>query len=189
VSGASAPGTAGSVSTFITDILNNECDFVAPGRITTNTLQVLRQYLPYRRCWDVIRELVQAGGSTFKPWRFYVEADGYAAYELVNLNPVFEWRGRDHGLQGPIGRQSPWQVYPGVFRNQLRLPSAPPTETFLTDGRDFLVAEVEMAQGQEFPTLKTHGVNEEDILTRQHRLARQIQLEEERLEREREGGG
>ncbi|MCA9367158.1 hypothetical protein KC887_02695 [Candidatus Kaiserbacteria bacterium] len=166
-------GTTGNISDFVSDIIDTDCDFLKVGRIQTNTLQKKRTFNEPKRGWDAIVELLRLGDGT-NPWVFYVDSDGYAHYEAASNIPRYEWRGRDGGLVGRLGNQTFWEFWPGVIRNTKRTPTTPAPGTFLADGRDSWVMEVEMGDGFAEASLKPDGIDPEEI-------ARAVEINKQQL--------
>ena len=157
-----ADDTTGDVSDYVSDIITTDCDFLKVGRIQTNTLQVKRTLNEPKRAWDGLLELVALGDGT-NPWLLYTDSDGYTHYEAASNIPRYEWRGRQGGLVSRMGAQSFWEFWPGVIRNVTRPKSVPAPGSFLSDGRDSWIMEVEIGDGFDAPELKPDGFDPEAI--------------------------
>lgn len=157
-----ADDTTGNVSAYVSDIISTDCDFLKIGRIQTNTLQVKRTLNEPKRAWDALLELVALGDGT-NPWVLYTDSDGYTHYEAASNLPRYEWRGRQGGLVSRVGAQSFWEFWPGVIRNITRNQSTPAPGSFLLDGRDSWIMEVEMGDSFDEPALKPDGFDPEEI--------------------------
>jgi hypothetical protein len=164
--------TDDDVSTWITDIVATDCEYLQTGAIVANTTQVRKETNMPERAWDVIAELTDLGGldafSFAVPYRFYVDNDRRAFYEQISTTPLYSIR--DGGLYtGPGGNAlvSPWKVRPGVVRD-LDYPGRKlEIDTWLDDGRDFYVSEVEFGDGFSHPVLKTDYFEESEGLAAQ----------------------
>ncbi len=156
-------GSTDDVSTYITEIIQSDCDFLKVGRIQSNTLQVVKAFDTPIRAWDALADLTDLGDGT-TPFVIYVDADGYCHYHQADATPLYEWRGKSGGgLVTRLGGGSPWGLRPGVVRDLTRPSSTPVPGSFLTDGRDEWVAEIQMADGQDEPDLVPEGFDPADI--------------------------
>jgi hypothetical protein len=170
-------GTTDDISDFVTDIITADLEFVSAGVIESNTLQIQKETQLRPRAWDQLLKLAEAGDANDDPWRVYIENDGRLNYVLGDNNPRYEWYGRKHGLVDKLAGSTPWAAKPGVLRNQVRRRSLPPSDTFLLDGRDVIINEVEMADGMQSPHLKPSSFNESEIWATQQYFARILQAE------------
>lgn len=151
----SGDGSLGTMSDYIMDIIDTDCDLITPGLIAANSLSRRKAVEQYPRAWDAILQMVEAGDGSL-PWRFWV-ADGKANYQPANPAPTLEWRGRANGFTDTTGKLSAWQIEPGVVRNTRRRRTLPPPDDFLRDGRDAIIWEVEMAFGRAYPIIRPVG--------------------------------
>lgn len=150
-------GSEVDVSAYVQNIVEADCDFLRAGYIQENTLQVVSGFNQPMRAWDALVELAELGDGT-RPFVIYVDGNGYVNYHQADNAPKYEWRGRvGGGLRNRLGAHSPWQMQPGVVRNLTRPSSAPPPGSFLADGRDIWIAEIEMRDDADAPTMKPDG--------------------------------
>lgn len=175
-------GSVDTVVNYIQEIVATDCQFLTPGRMQNNVLPTKKSVTTPMRAWDKILQLVELGDAIFAPRVFYVHEGGMAHYERANATPLYEWHGRNGGLKDLMGGNSPWLVRPAMVRNMTRKRATPTPDTFRLDGRDSWIAEVEMADGAEWPTLKPDEFDEDDLLRAQANHQRW-------LEREAEEGG
>jgi hypothetical protein len=173
-------GTTDDISTYVTEIINTDCDNIDPGVIESNTLQILKETDLPIRAWDLLLRLAESGDASDNPWRLTV-GGGYASYQQADNTPLYEWRGRNPGLTSRLGGQSDWQLQPGVLRNLTRRQRTLPTGTFFDDGRDSIIGEVVMGDHMPFPQLKPEDAIEDEIESGQ-RYFRRI-LERKEIER------
>lgn len=145
----------------ITQLLTDKSEFVTAGGIKANSLETEDLQIP-TGVWEVFHDLVKDGDGT-QPWRLWVDADSRLWYQPADNTPAYEYHGRVKGLSDTEGNKSPWLVKPGVVRNVTRQSTTPIPGSFLSDGRDSWVQEVEMANGWSEPSLKPAGVAPEDI--------------------------
>jgi hypothetical protein len=156
-------GTDGNVSAYIQEIIETDCDFLKVGRIQENTLQVVQGFDGPIRAWDALVDLTDLGDGAI-PFVIYVDADGYCHYHQADATPLYEWRGKSGGgLTTRLGGGSAWGLRPGVVRDLTRPSSKPVPGSFLTDGRDEWVAEIQMADGQDEASLIPDGFDPSDI--------------------------
>lgn len=165
-----------NVSTYISDIITNDCAYLSSGYIQTNTLQATQtQNMPYR-AWDLIEKLVEAGDASFNQWEAGVDAGGFY-YRQSGTTPTLHWYS-DKGVTNTAKKAGPevyWSMWPGVLRAYSlgrgdNMPGAG-----LTDARDSWIAEVEMSDDYEEPVLKSEEQETDDIITRQRGLVRRQQ--------------
>lgn len=154
--------TLDNTDAYIEEILDNDCEYVSPGTLETNTRQTKKAAPETARPWNTVQDMVERASSTGELWRFFVGKGGRAEYRKADATPRYEWRGKT--LAAIDGNYVPWLVKPAVVRNLSRRQTVPTTSSFFTDGRDFLVGEVEMADDRQNPRLKPISVNEQDII-------------------------
>jgi hypothetical protein len=159
----------GSVSEWIEDIIGADSEFLSIGHIGTNLAQVSRRVGVPTRCWDAISEVVELGDTDGNPWHFWVDTDRKCYYEQVDTSPRYWLRGGQlyDGRGGGMGT-SPWLVRPGVVRDAEYVVSRQEYSGWLTDQRDMWVQEVEVADGDTMPKLRTGLVDEAELLSEQH---------------------
>jgi hypothetical protein len=156
--------TAATGSSFdgrISNVVSTDCDFLTAGRIRSNSL-VPEDLTIETRAWDAMLELAEFGDGT-NPWRLWCDVGGRIWYEQASNTPAYEWHGRVKGLTDVMGCRQPWLVQPGVVRNMTRHSSKPIPGTFLQDGRDSWILEVEMGDGMTNPSLKPAQLEPEEI--------------------------
>jgi len=164
--------TDDNVSTWITDIVATDCEFIQAGNITVNTTQVRKETNMPERAWDVIVELTDLGGldafSFAVPYRFYVDNDRRAYYEQISTIPLYSIRdGELYSGPGGSSLASPWKVRPAVVRDYDYPGRILEVDAWLDDGRDFYVSEVEFGDGFAHPVLKTDYFEESEGLAAQ----------------------
>lgn len=165
-------GTTDDVSTWISEIVTTDCEFLQTGGIAANTTQVKKDTNMPERAWDVIAELTDLGGldaySFAVPYRFYVDNDRRAFYEQINTSPLYSIRdGQMYTGPGGNTLASPWKVRPGVVRDFDYPGRLTEIDAWLEDGRDFYVSEVEFGDGFAYPVLKTDYFEESEALAAQ----------------------
>lgn len=111
-------GTADNVSDWIEEILiSNDCEFLGPGLITANTLQVYKESSQPRRCWDLMKSLVDLGDASNDPYRLYVTHHGRVNYEPIGTETQYYIRdGVVYDSMGSL-TDNPWSVQPGIMRD------------------------------------------------------------------------
>jgi hypothetical protein len=165
---------ADDISNWAREILELDCPFLKIGSIQENTRQK-RKVLPVpQRAFDVLTELARVGGTALEPWRFHVGTDRRANYVSIPKEPEYFIRGGDvYTSAGARTAVSPWKVRPAVFRDTDYLGRKLEIDTWLDDGRDFYVGEVEYGDGYTQPILKTELFLESEILAAQHQAQEQ----------------
>lgn len=93
VTTTTADDTTGNVSTYISDICTNHCEFVQNQDIDTNTLQVYRHVEIDQRSWDEIKRVTEMGDADGDIWRFYMDNLRTAKYEELDTTPRYYLRG------------------------------------------------------------------------------------------------
>lgn len=182
-------GTIGTgtenASEKITDIINQDVPFWNIGRIDTNTTQVLiRHKDPPPKAYERIKEITEmgyqpGGGAPSEIWRFYVAEKQQAYYEKITQTPTYGWR-HDLGITTIAGEQiNPWTVQPAILRNQDRHGASAPKNQFVQQTNDLVIDEVEMAWGDEAPSIKTGEFSEEDLIRAAEKFDRWGEEEEE----------
>jgi hypothetical protein len=164
------------ISTYITDIISTDCEFVTAGVIEANTLQILKETDMPIRAWDLLLRLTEAGDASNNLWRFTVER-GRASYQQADATPQYIWAGREQGMMATTGTVNPWQIRPAVMTHLIRTFSKLPSDSFFNSNRDILIEEIEMGDLMSFPRMKPAGVNELDIQESQQYFARILQSE------------
>lgn len=93
-------GSMANASAWITEILTTDCEFLTPGRIQTNTLQVKKEVSIEQRAWDELLKITELGDGSGNIWRIYSDIDRLVHYEPLDPTPIY----RVHG--GVIRRAS-----------------------------------------------------------------------------------
>lgn len=108
----------GNVSTWISNILTTDCEFLTATSIATNTLQVQRTLQMDERAWDVISNLVALGDTTPANWQLLVWSDRNVYYRPIDTTPLYYLRnGEFYSRVGARKAYDPWITYPGVARD------------------------------------------------------------------------
>jgi hypothetical protein len=165
-----------NVSQWVSDILNGN-EFLLPGRIHTNTLQVIKKVSAPVRNWDKLKELTDLGDASGAPWRLYVDTGRYVTYEAIDPTPSYKLQnGQLVAISGEdaAGSLDPWRLRPAVIRDLDYPVSKIEYGSWLLDARDFYAAQVEVAMIDEKPTLKTELFDESAILDAQAKYQKQI---------------
>jgi len=160
------------ISNWVREILEADCPFLKIGSIQENTRQK-RKVLPVpQRAFDVLSGLARAGSiaEAPAPWRFHVGVDRRANYVSISTEPeYFVRRGEIYTSAGARTSVSPWKIKPAVFRDTDYPARKLEVDTWLDDGRDFYVGEVEYGDGYANPLIKTELFLESEILAEQLR--------------------
>lgn len=165
------------VSVFLSDTVTADSEFMTPGRIYANALQVQKEQRQPTRVWDLLLGLAELGdGST--PYQIWAE-DGRVNYQPLDASPIYEWRGLVGGLQNTSGQPRLWDARPGVLRDYTIPSGTPPPGSSLTDARDSLIDEIQMWQGARAPQLRPSLLREEDLLQAKSNYERMIADQEE----------
>lgn len=154
--------TGSTYDAWVTDLVTNKCEFLSVGGIKANSL-VPTDLRIATRVWDVLLDLAEFGDGT-DPWRLWCDANSRIWYQPAENTVLYEYHGRNKGLTDTEGNKNPWLVKPGVVRDVTNhRKTIPIPGSFLADGRDSWVLEVEMADGWTEPQLKPAGVSAEEI--------------------------
>jgi hypothetical protein len=154
------------VSTYISELIATDCEWIKAGRIASNTLQVIKGVTIPTRIFDVIVDNTELGDQSGNPWRFYVDNDQRANYQQINVTPEYYLRnGALYASAGGSGEAVPWTVKPGVVRDTNYPVSKWDYQGWLGDARDFYIEEVEAGPGGLM--LKTELFEEGEILAAQ----------------------
>lgn len=167
-------GTNANVSDYISELITTDCEWLQSGRIGTNTLQVKKDTSIPERVYDVIAEQTGLGDANGAPWRFYVDNDRRANYQLIGTTPEYFLRGgKVYAAAGGSQEIAPWIVRPAVVRDMSYPVSKWDYSGWLGDARDFYIEEVEAGPGG--LVLKTELFEEGEIMAAQ--AAYQSQLD------------
>jgi hypothetical protein len=164
VNTAAADGATGNVSDFVSLIRQYDCEFLLAGNIETNTLQRYRRFDRLIRGWDGLVELARMGDATNAPWLVRVGNERRLHYEQADATPTLYWHGPRRGVEGGTGAINGWLVKPGVMRDMTSNATSARPGGFLEQARDFVVEEVEMAEGQARPVFRPAGFDALEIL-------------------------
>lgn len=153
-----------TISAYIEAILGTDANTnsIQKGFVETNDTPTKR-IMPdtHIRAWDKILELTEVGDVDGNPWTFHVDANGRARYEQADTTVRYHWTAQ--GLKTATGQAISWAIEPGVLRDMTAAYGVGRTsDTFLQDGRDIWIAEVEMSEGAGMPTLKPEGFNPDE---------------------------
>jgi hypothetical protein len=157
--------TTGNLSAVISDIATNDCEFLSPGSIETNTIQYKRALPQPVRAWDFITELTNIGDGSV-PFLSWVSSNDALNYAQADNEPLYLWQGKKRGLVtkgGQFSDYDAWGAEPAVLRDMTRPSGIAIPGSFLQDSRDSWIYEVEMADGLTFPYLKPEGSEEDEI--------------------------
>ena len=136
-----ADGVKGNVSTWISNIGNTDLDYVKPGKIQENTLQVTRIVPLEIRAWDKLKELNGLGDEYYEPWRIWVSRGRLLNYEKLDPKPIYYWsKGRVLDLNSNI--VPPRLVVPGVIRDIDYPESRAEPGSFFEDARDSFLDQI-----------------------------------------------
>lgn len=151
-----------NISTFITSIIETDCEFLSPGRIATNSLVVEKEQREPTRAWDLLQRLASMGDGV-TPYRIWVD-DGLVHYQPVDNTPEYYWWGETQGGLTDRQRQTLlWDMQPGIMRN-LKLRSGTPVPGSLFANRqDTLIQKVTMAQKRDHPGVYTDPLTDEQL--------------------------
>lgn len=165
------------VSVFLSDTVASDSEFLTPGRIKTNTLQVQKEQRQPTRVWDLLLSMAELGDGT-TPYRLWAE-DGRVNYQPLDAAPIYEWRGLATGLQTTSGQPRLWDARPGVLRDYTIPSGTPPPGSSLNDARDSMIDEIQMWQGASAPQLRPSLLREEDLLQAKTNYERMIAEQED----------
>lgn len=178
VSAATLDGNTGNISDFVKKIVENDCDFLQVGRITTNTLQSKRSLKINMRAWDALHHLALIGDGN-QPWRVWIDLEGHVNYGPADNTPYLEWHGRERGLVDRVGDRSPWAISSWVIRDKTRPGRNAIPGTFLQQSNDSWIYEIEMADGMDYPNPKPDVFDEGEIERAREMNQRWLEMEEE----------
>lgn len=175
-------GTSTNIESVISDIATNDCEFLAPGRMDTNTIQYKRTLDQPVRAWDLVRELTVIGdGSNL--YRSWVSDGDFLHYGAADNEPQYLWQGKGKGLATKSGYFSiadAWAVEPSVVRDMTR-PSGPAIPgSSLQDSRDSWIFEAEMADELTAPILKPEFSEEDEVKNAMSMYRRWLEVEGDR---------
>lgn len=157
----------GPASDWINDIVTTDCEFVDPGSIDTNLLQVSRLLTSSTRCWDAIMDIVELGDTAGDPWRAWVDTNRLLHYEQIDTTPRYYKRpgGFYDSASGRV-QVNPFLMQPGVVRDLASPVTRVEYDAWLTDARDVYVEQVEVdTSGNGEPILTTATYDEAAILS------------------------
>lgn len=153
-------------STYISDLITTDCEFLKSGRIASNVLQVVKGVNTPTRTFDVISDITELGDQSGNPWRFYVDNDQRANYQQISTTPEYYLRGgKVYASAGGAQEIAPWVVKPYVMRDMSYPVSKWNYSGWMADARDIYIDEVEVGPGG--LVLKTDLFEEGEILAAQ----------------------
>jgi hypothetical protein len=160
------------VSAWISSIISTDCsDYLLPGAILSNTLQVRKETSLSMRAWDVLEELVELGDVNGNPWRLWVDNSRYVNYKQIPTAPQYYIRGGElYTSAAATGSLDPLSVRPAVVRVMDYPVRKTELGSWLDDARDFYISEVSWGTGAGL-VLKTEYWDESEILTAQAEYA------------------
>ena len=159
-------GTTDDLDDWVSEILTTDCEFLEPGSITANTLQVVKDTNQPQRCWDVLMDLIELGDASGNPYRIYCDNDRIVNYEQISTSVDYHLRGGTLYLGvGGIAEANPFMVKPGIVRDLTYPVRMTESGAWLADLRDFYIDEVEA--GDTGLTLKTDLFEESEIMMAQ----------------------
>ena len=174
-------GSEDDLSTYFSEIVATDCEFLTAGSIAPNTTQVRKSFKTPMRVWDALMHLTMVG-STAAPFLTEVDANDFIHFRQASNEPAYLWQGKEKALTTRGGAAVRWSARPGVIRNMKHRPSTAIPGTFLQQDRDAWISEVVMAVGQDTIDVQTDGYDDEAI-------AREFERAKKWLEEEREAEG
>lgn len=156
----------GPASSWISDIVTTDCEFLTVGAIDSNPLQVNRMLTNNMRCWDVIQDLTDLGDTGGDPWHCWVDTQNLVHYRQIDTTPRYYVRAG--GVYDSIGGRvtvNPWLCQPGVIRDMSSPVKRTEYDGWLLDVRDVYAEEVEVTAGASVPTFKTAIYDESSIMS------------------------
>lgn len=158
-------GTQGNISTYISEIISSDIEYLTAGTIATNTLQTVKTTDGNTRVWDHIISLIERGDASNNPYSLSLDNLDRISYGVLSNTPKYYYQnGKIRTAALSTGSISGWTVQPGVFRDidysaNLSLPST----SWLSKDNDLLVEEVEMSTDSGL-MLKTIIYDESEIM-------------------------
>lgn len=160
--------TTDNISTWVTEIIQTDCPYLNVGRIKGNTVQVKKDTPLPKRALDVLFELAALGDGSYNPWRFYVDNDRLANYDIILQDPQYYiHNGIITNTAGVSVAIDSWAVKPGIFRDLDYPVDRPTINSWLLDERDFYVEEVEYGDNLEMPIFKSSEFEESEVMAAQ----------------------
>lgn len=155
-------GTEDDLSTFFSEIVAADCEFLTLGSITSNTTQVRKSFQTPMRAWDALLHLTMVG-SVSAPFLTEVDANDFIHFRQASNEPAYLWQGKEKGLTTRGGAAATWAAKPSVIRNMKQRPSTSIPNTFLQQDRDAWISEIVMADGQDVIDVQTEDYDDESI--------------------------
>ena len=163
-------------SAYITDIADNDLEFIGSQGVRANTLQVYRKARQDTRAWDTIMKVTEMGDADGNPWRVWVNVDDQLVYEQIDPTPIYYLRdGKLYSTIEATGPVNIWSVNPGVVRDLTFPQDRAQYQSWLNDHRDFYIPQVEAGDGG--LSFKTDYFSESEALAQY--IKYQQMLEEE----------
>lgn len=158
-------GNTGNLSAAISAIITNDCEFLTPGHIESNTVQYKRSLDQPIRAWDYLMELNSIGDGT-QIFDLQTGINDMLHYKPTDIEPKYYWAGKKKGLvskSGYFNIHDAWTAEPGVCRDitqqgHLNIPGS-----LLESNRDAWIYEVEMADELQQPILKPARNDEQEL--------------------------
>lgn len=156
------------LSQAIDDLVTTDCPFLTVGQIDENTLQVDDQDLSGTTPRQRIDKLVSLGDASLNLYRAYVGPGRLFYYvKIDDLTPTYHLMpdGIRANLSGPL--LEPWEVHPGVMRDETYPVQTAEEGSQFNDARDMLVTERRAAPGMVIPDLRTANLSDADVYVAQ----------------------
>lgn len=138
-----------TVHDWISDILTNDCaTWLSVGTLEANTTSIERSVDDYKRCWELMQDVIGVGDASGNLYRLFVGNNRYVYYELVNKIPdYYVVKGEICERLAATEAMNPWFVKPGIFRDMDYPVSYMEQGSYLNNVRDVLVEEVSCGVG------------------------------------------
>lgn len=86
-------GTLVNLDEWIMHLVDTDCEFLRPGRLTLNNVGVTPEIETDQRVWDEIMRCVEMGDNDGNPWHAFVDNDRRFVYEPIPSAPRYYARG------------------------------------------------------------------------------------------------
>jgi hypothetical protein len=152
----------GNLSDWMSSIFTTDLQYLTPGKVQANTVQITRKLNTYMRAWDQVVELCSVGDASGNPYRAWVSPGRYVHYAAIDPAVRYLWK---DGQILDLNRQPvhPRRVLPGVVRDLDAPQGRTEPGSFLTDSRDSLVEEVRVDEDGRLH-LRNTAYNDADVL-------------------------
>lgn len=149
-------GSELAASTYITNLVETDCEFISAGSIATNTATVITGQEVPTRVWDEVKRVLPVRAAPADPnfpnppYIVRIRPGRILDYEVMDVQPRYYWvnRSLSADLAGAVA-VNPWLVEPGIVRATAWGPISAPLGSFLQQGNDLIVDEVTMGDGME----------------------------------------